>query len=135
MLVIYVPAPGHPALAGIAPGSGIVGSPERLVGRGGPDIELVTIDYEGNLYGASNVRTWADRVLVAEGRQRVWYPTVARRVVPSEALVRVGTLHIHDDESEFTMPQLWVENHQPLADWLGLDVESDEFKNQLLRSR
>ena len=126
-LAVYVPAADHRDVALIRGRAGIVGAvtPEPVTGR-------VVIDFEGNLYGASNVRTWADRVLVAEGRHRVQYPTVARETVRPDALVRVGTLH---DESCRVTPRLWVENRPPLADYLGLDVESDEFLEQLVRSR
>jgi hypothetical protein len=124
-LAVYVPA-AHRDVLSIREGSGIVGatSPEPVTGR-------VVIDYEGNLYGAANVRTWADRVLQAEGRHRVQYPTVAREAVRPDALVRVGTLH---DESDRVTPRLWVTDRQPLADYLGLDVASDEFLEQLVRS-
>lgn len=80
-VVVYVTVGEHPAMAGIAAGSGIVG--ER---RG----EAVAIYYEGALYGQVGMRSLADRVFYAHGRMRERYPTLASRVVPREALVVVG---------------------------------------------
>jgi hypothetical protein len=127
-LAVYVPAPGHSLpMFGVAPRSGIVGAVDAE-----PVTGMIVIDYEGDLYHAANIRGWADRVFQAEGRHRVQYPTVARRAVPPDALVRVGTVH---DESMRIIPRLWVENRQALADYLGLDVESEDFNDQLLRQR
>ena len=48
------------------------------------------VDYEGNVYGAQNVVTYADKVMQAWGRHSVRYPTVARLSLPPETMVRIG---------------------------------------------
>ena len=92
-LNVYVPNPDAPEvvamqLAGIDPQSAIVGAdPEEGEDR-------VLIYFEGNRYGASNIRTFADRAMLAGGRCVERYPTAAMRAVLAEALVRVGTLYL-----------------------------------------
>lgn len=72
----------HPSLRYIRPGSGIV-LRER---------EHAILDFEGNLYGAENLRTYRERLMHAAGRARDNYPTVARTFLDSvEDLVFVGT--------------------------------------------
>jgi len=83
-LAVFVPAPESRLPFLIAAKSGIVGSPDP------DDATRVVIDYDGDLYHAANVRTYADRVRVAAGRHKDRYPTVARRSVPAMDLVQVG---------------------------------------------
>lgn len=86
-LNIYLPR--HPLGTTISPGSGIVGSDSD-------DRELVVIDFEGNIYGAENLRTYEQRVMHAAGRQVTKYPTVARKHLSRAGVERdfeiVGTL-------------------------------------------
>lgn len=96
---IYVPAPGPLSRSTIWPGSGIVGeavSPTQL-----------EIYYEGNLYGAINMRTWADRVYQAAARRRERAPTVARMIVRRDDYVAVGTI---DMQSRSVRLRLWSAN-------------------------
>src|SRR5262245_35255897 len=65
-------------------GSGIVGQYD-----GGA--ERVLLHFEGNLYDAFNIVTYADRVIHAAGRLLMDYPTVAKAKVPPAMIVRVGT--------------------------------------------
>lgn len=81
---VFVPNEDHPIRTMIAAGSGIVGAPAL---RGG----YLEVDYEGNLYGAANIVTYADRISLAYGRMVQHYPTIARTLVEPEALTRVGT--------------------------------------------
>lgn len=83
-VVVYVPAAGHRATAGIARGSAIVGRPDARRGE-------VRIYYEGAIHGQSEMRTLADRAVYACGRMVDNYPTAAAMSVPREALVAVGT--------------------------------------------
>jgi hypothetical protein len=83
-VIVYVPAAGHRATAGIARGSAIVGLPDARR-------EDVRIYYEGAVYGQSEMRTLADRAVYACGRMVDGYPTAAAMSVPREALVAVGT--------------------------------------------
>lgn len=102
------------SVADIRPGSAIVGSNagDRLL-----------IDFEGNLYGASNIVTFADRVLHAAERQAVKYPTVARRLVDPGDLVEVASF---DKESGVVVVEdreLSLEKASAvLAKWLGSET-------------
>jgi hypothetical protein len=81
---VFVPAPESRALASIKPGSGIVAQESE-------DLRpVVQIDYEGDLYNASNLVTFADRVKRAWQRQSEQYPTIARMAVDRGELCPVG---------------------------------------------
>ncbi|MBS1845667.1 MAG: hypothetical protein JST53_14720 [Actinobacteria bacterium] len=108
-IVVYVPAGGHPATAGIARGSAILG---RLV----PGGEEVRIYFEGGVYGQVNMRTLADRARHAFGRLVENYPTKACRLVPREALVAVGTFESRAGRIMLTGPH----SETVVAAWLGV---------------
>lgn len=96
---VYVPKPGALSLNDVHPGSALVGTPHPN-GR-------VTVDFEGNLYGAVNLGTYEERLLHAADRHRTSYPTVARRYVPEDDVILVGTYDtdtkqlVHDDSPAF----------------------------------
>lgn len=95
---VFVPAPGGILATTIDARSGIVGTPIReWFKNDGEDPEdaedgILVIDYEGNRFKASNIRTYADRVMQAAGRHAAHYPTVARQTVHAwqDELLRVG---------------------------------------------
>jgi len=94
VLQVLVPRPGTDAAHRIARGSGIVG-------RAGLS-PTVTVDFEGNIYHAENLRTFAQRVQHAADRLLQHYPTVARSTFARHAFDVVGTVvdgdvHITDD--------------------------------------
>lgn len=109
---VYVPAPGW--VTTIDRGSGIVNDPNVWATNGG----RIVVDYEGNRFGASNIVTFADRVMIAAGRHTERYPTIARSALVPESLIRVGTYDgirvdlDHQDLGQF------------VADWIGCE-ESD----------
>lgn len=107
-IVVYLPNGGHPATADIVRGSAIVGRP-----RFGS--EEVTVYFEGAIYDHENVRTLADRATQAAGRMIERYPTVAKRVVPREALMVVGTFHLQRRQIILTGPR----SERAVAEWLG----------------
>lgn len=76
---VYLPAGKD--LYGIRAASGIVGSVEGA---------RLLLDFEGDVYGAFEHRTWADQVHHAWGRHSERYPTVARILAPREHFARVG---------------------------------------------
>lgn len=86
----------------ILPGSAIVGDYESLVGR-------ITIDFEGNRYGASNLIRFVERVHAAWERHTQKYPTVSRAYVQAHELSIVGTfdpLHGRVEVNPIDMPKL-----------------------------
>jgi hypothetical protein len=130
---VFVPRPGGRLAVTIDARSGIVGTPIReWFKNDGEDPEdaedgILVIDYEGNRFGAANIRTYADRVMQAAGRHAVHYPTVARQTVPGwqDELLRVGVyvpnekqVNVADDESM-----------AHLATWLGVVIGSELYDN------
>lgn len=139
---LYVPRPDFPLACDAK--SAIVGSPARqwmedrearADGRSprmvAPDTNLV-IDYEGNRYSAMNMRTYADRAAHAAGRQKEFYPTVARMIVPAKRLIRVATFDYEQeqvrclDESAVLLLMEWLDvDHAALQDELrGTSVQA-----------
>jgi hypothetical protein len=112
---VYVPVPGAPDGAIIAPGSGIVGTVLDPI-DGDPNGARLRIDYEGDIHGLTPASTFADRVERATGRHRwnagLGYPTVARSVVPPDAMASVGTFDPDTGEVTLTNSGLllrWLE--------------------------
>lgn len=117
-IVVYLPAPGHPATEEIRPGSAIVGRPE-------PGSDAVRIYYEGALYGQVNMRTLADRAVHACGRLQQDYPTTAAKVVARDALTVVGTFDPRAGRIMLTGRQ----SERAVAHWLGTsDLDPAELE-------
>lgn len=115
---VYIPKADAELPVRIARGSGIVGTPVAN------NPAMLCIDYEGDLYDASNIQTYADRVFHAAGRHAAQYPTGSRAWVPAHTLTEVGdwngqTIVVNFD----TTPAL--------AAWLGTPTIS---ANDLYRS-
>jgi len=89
-LPVYCPKPSSPFARAIAAGSAIVGDPTRSHDG------LILVYYEGNMYGAANMRKYSERVLHAAGRLATRYPTIACQYLPPDQLEAVGT---YDRES------------------------------------
>lgn len=107
---VYVPAAGREDALGIAPASGIVGRVQ--------DDGRVLIYSEGNLHGAENIRTYADRLAHAASRMAVAYPTTSTRLVSAGDVVRVGSF---DPE----WGRVRLDDEVALARWLGTDEVAD----------
>ena len=115
---VFIPAQGSELYRIIEKGSGVVGQPYN-------DTETLCY-YEGNLYGASNMVTWADRVHHAADRMAVAYPTVAKTIARPGELIRVGS---------FDGQRIALAGQRPLArgllaavlDWLGFDGTRDSI--------
>jgi len=84
------------------------------------DPERIVIDYEGNLYGAANIVTFADRVCVAAERHTARDPTIARQYVHAGDLIAVGLWDSDEGVVQVTDPE-------PLAAWLGGVIASREL--------
>ncbi len=107
-LTIYVPRTPIPhSLANIKPGSALVGDPSAA---------RTVVYHEGNVYGADNLRTFAQRLNCAAGRLETRYPTIARISVNNDDLVDVGTARkdpaslywIVDDIRQLNLLQHWL---------------------------
>ena len=103
-LKLYVPAPGSAWRTLVAHGSAIVGKPA--------DEEHTLIHYEGNLYAATNLTDFPSRAQSAAGRLDKNYPTVAKAVVPTAALVEVGEYDVETSQVRT------LTNPSALAEWL-----------------
>lgn len=73
------------------------------------DAQNLVIYYEGNLYGASNLRRFEDRALIAYGRLTQRAPTIAMAVVPISEFVIVGHM---------TPERLAIQERDRLEMWL-----------------
>lgn len=109
---VFIPAQGSELYRIIEKGSGVVGQPYN-------DTETLCY-YEGNLYGASNMVTWADRVHHAADRMAVAYPTVAKTIARPGELIRVGSFEGGRIELG---SNAWA--NEQLLDWLGFDDTTD----------
>lgn len=129
-LAVYVPAPGLGPLTAVARGSAIVGPVS--CGPGCP--RPFAVYYEGNVYGASNLATLAERAESAAGRLRNNHPTTARAVVRAHDVEKVGVLREGEDgprievSDDAGVPGGDERARSLLADWLdvveaGLDPE------------
>ena len=85
-LKLFIPSPDSTYYKVLAQGSALVGAPaDARFGDGN-----VLVYYEGNIYGACNLETFADKAKCAAGRLITRYPTVAQVVLPREELIEVG---------------------------------------------
>lgn len=78
---VYVPSESFDHT--ILPGSGIVGDFEPSIGK-------VTLDFEGNKWGAENLTRYVERVMHAWDRHITRYPTISRMYVRSHEVLIVG---------------------------------------------
>jgi hypothetical protein len=82
---------GEHFTATVAPRSAIVGTGKD------PDPgllpQMMIVYYEGNLYGAANMITFADRAMFAYWRLRDHYPTAAMMAVPCSQVMHVANLY------------------------------------------
>lgn len=103
-MTVYVPVTDEATF--IARGSAIVAKSEPdATGR-------VVVWYEGNLYGAENLKRFDERVLCAAGRAATSYPTAAIASFSSHQLIEVGTF-------DYATQQLTITNRAPLDAWLA----------------
>lgn len=121
VMQIYVPAAFNEGgqLESIRPLSAIVG---HVIGEN----EEVLIDYEGRFYDQSNMVTFHDRLIIAAGRHKDRAPTVARMMVDSSMLTKVG-------EYNYATQEIKIDNATLLAAWLGV-TDGAPLAAQLRRS-
>jgi len=98
--------------ATIKKGSGIVMLPFNKARR------MALIYYEGNLYGADNLKTFNERIQCAAGRAYTKYPTVAFSGVLREDLDQFRTIGKCDpDDSYSVLFEPGVNN--VIKEWIG----------------
>lgn len=85
-LKLFIPSPDSTYYKVLAQGSALVGDPTDS--RFGECKVLVY--YEGNIYGACNLNSFAEKATCAAGRLIERYPTIAKVVLPREELIEVG---------------------------------------------
>lgn len=99
-LAIYCPKPDSPMAKTLKPGSAIVGDPDKITeGR-------AHIYYEGNVYGAENMRQYTERLLHAGGRLTTKYPTVAQAFIPLDELDEVGVYNTDSKTTLISEPEI-----------------------------
>jgi hypothetical protein len=108
---LYVPKEGSSLQKSLARGSAIVADAsydthQRLGGG------MVIVHYEGNIYGAENLKEYPERVLSAAGRLRERYPTSAMQGAYLKELIVIGSFH-------YPTRGLLIENREALQAWLG----------------
>lgn len=125
-LVLFVPASFVPGqviaagdLAGVLPGSAIVGVP------GTPP--YVEVAFEGNVYGAVNLTRFVERAASAAWRLWTDAPTVARRTVSPASLVSVG---VYRTNGEIVLPE---GGERRLRSWLQTQGEPVPVSDLVLR--
>lgn len=139
---LYVPAPdfraseaGRNFAGSLAPGTAIVGGP-----AGAPyDVGRVHVCYEGNLYGAVNLKTFDARASTAADRLKTGYPTVARALVEAGDLVAVGRVRPNPTGAGGSGYSVWPSAdagaRRALAEWIGVPEEGLEAELSSAKGR
>ena len=107
---VYIPRKNSRLADIVFPSSAIVKS--RLISD-----TSVMVYYEGNVYGAENIKTFEDKCSLAAGRAKDRYPTTALTIVPLEEVIDVGVYDLdtnafHLDENFHDLFSEWVTNNQ-----------------------
>jgi hypothetical protein len=110
-LHVLVPRSDSRAGLTIDPGSGIV---TALQPPSGLRRQRIEVYFEGNRYGAENMRRFEERVLHAAGRLDKHYPTIARGVFLADEFVVVGTFTFAED---WRTHQLTITDPATLETW------------------
>jgi hypothetical protein len=113
MFDVFVPKAGSMAADIVAPGSAIVASHERADSLSGDG--KVLCYYEGNLYGAINLQSFAERLLVASLRARDKCRTVAMGIFSEDELAVAGYYDLKER-------RLMVTDSGALKGWLGEEL-------------
>lgn len=108
-IVLYIPAGGHRATAGIPRGSAIVGRPQV-------EVDEVEIHFEAGGPDRRRRESLADRALIASGRLLEGVECESSRSVPRGSLLAVGVFLFGEGRIVLTGKH----SVRALADWLGL---------------
>jgi hypothetical protein len=131
---VYIPNPGpagSESALGIDAKSGIVG---RRIEPDDPE-SPVLIYFEGNRFDYANVVTFADRCMVAAGRLTQDAPTIAKRVVNHDAVIRVGSYLPEyrrvelEDGASVTLLAAWLRQGHFTADGTFVpELDADDLR-------
>ena len=80
--------------------------------------DLITIDFESNRDGYSNLKRFRERLLHAGGRHFERYPTRARAEVLRSALINVG----YADYDDGRLVTFRVTDREALKAWIGDEI-------------
>lgn len=121
---LYLPT--DPRL-GIDPASAVVGKTLED-GR-------IHVYFEGNRFGAANLKAFADRARSAAGRLHSRYPTIAQAIANPDQLLRIGTY----DVVEWVIASLDPAQSEALQAWLPqepapLAIATESLKRVLYRN-
>jgi hypothetical protein len=108
-IVVFVPAREHAESLHIARGSGIVGEPK-------PSKQRVLIYFEGATERPVHMSRFADRVAAAYRQMSAASPTLSKAVLPTSALIAVGTYEPQRREVQLT----GRDSEEELARWLRM---------------
>jgi len=105
---VYVPRKGSTISKIVEPKSAIIKS--RMVSD-----DLALVYFEGNSIRASNINTFEDKCMLAAGRARDKYPTIAKACVDIADVIDVGvydldTNQIHIDENYHDLFHEWADD-------------------------
>jgi hypothetical protein len=97
-LSVFVPHPESRLCTQLSRGSAIVGLPQRH--------GTIRILYEGNLFGAENLKRYRDRAAQAAARlvhnYPTGYPTIAKADVDPREVIEIGTIQPSNGRLEIT---------------------------------
>ncbi|WP_394222595.1 hypothetical protein [Alteromonas gracilis] len=107
---VYIPRKNSRLADIVSPASAIVKS--RTISD-----TSVMVYYEGNVYGAENIKTFEDKCSLAAGRAKDHYPTTALTIVPLEEVIDIGVYDLetnafHLDENFHELFNEWVTYNQ-----------------------
>jgi len=122
-VIVLVPRAAGP----IAPASGVVTGGAR----DGLEAGHFRVWFEGNLYGATNLRHWADRIHCAADRMLSTYPTTAVLNLPADDFQALGFYDLATGTFDWQVPH-W---RSSLAAWLGRPVTDEDITTTLATSQ
>jgi hypothetical protein len=125
-VTVVIPRAGSSLAETVATGSAVVKSIHHNEDDGN-----VHVYFEGNVYGATNLHRFADKLQSATSRMLTRYPTVACKIVPKDDVIAIGTFdevtgqfHVLDDAAR-----------KLLVQWLGGELDEAELRTTATRDR
>jgi hypothetical protein len=92
----------------------LVGGSAIVVDNKERDDDFIIVYFEGNVYNAENLKTYADKVYVAYSRLVDRYPTIAKTMTKMSDIELIGTFNGRD---------LVITNQQALDKWINRGIQ------------